>query len=299
MSPRASERRGFTFIEVLAVIGIVGILIAMLLPAVQSVREAARRMQCLNNLMQVVTALQHYQNVHEVLPSGVVNDRGPIANLPRGYHHGWLIPLLPYLERGNLARRFNNRVGLYASANLTVRSVSVALFLCPSDGGPYRRADGVALNNYAACHNDVEAPIGAKDNGAFFLNSRVGYEDIPDGTSHTIFVGEKKRYALDFGWASGTRATLRNAGISPNAPDLLYGKGPIVTWQDEDDVYPGVPAHPDPDNPNLVGGFSSHHPGGSNFAFGDGSVRFMSQSIGIIVLRRLANRADGEVIEDF
>lgn len=297
--PGPAARRGFTYIEMLVVISIVAILVGMLLPGLNACREAARRCQCVNNLMQLATALQHYQNVHEVLPSGVVDGRGPIRNVPRGYQRGWLVPLLPYLDLPNVARRFDDRAGLYAAENTTVRSVKVAVFLCPSDPGPYIRGDGVALNSYAACHNDFESPIGARDHGAFFLNSRVGYEDVPDGLSNTIFVGEKLRFAPDLGWASGTRATIRNAGVHINSPDFLFGKGPIVRWETDDETFPGVPVEPDPTNPRLVGGFGSRHPGGANFAFGDGSVRYLRASLPIGLLRLLANRADGEPVEGF
>jgi prepilin-type processing-associated H-X9-DG protein len=283
----------------MVVFAIVCVLVSLLLPAVGACREAARRNYCVNNMMQLAVALQHYQNVHEVLPPGVVNGTGPIKNLPRGYHHGWLIQLLPYLEQGPLAHQFNDTVGLYAGENLTVRSYEIGSFLCPSDGGPHRRANGVALNNYAACHNDLEAPIGARNSGSFFLNSRIGYEDIPDGTSNTIFVGEKKRHSLDLGWASGTRATLRNAGIRPNAPDLLYGMEPIPSWDDDDDSFAGTLVQPDPNNPDLVGGFSSAHRGGANFAFGDGSVRFLTDAIRPKILRCLANRRDGEIHNEY
>jgi prepilin-type processing-associated H-X9-DG protein len=184
----------------------------------------------------------------------------------------------------------------------TARTTVLAILLCPSDFGPLYRGDGAAQNNYAACHADREAPIGARNNGSFFLNSRVGYEDIPDGTSQTIFVGEKLRQGLDLGWASGTRATLRNAGIPINSPDLLYGKTQITMrdYDDDDQTETSlIPIDPDPHNPNLVGGFSSPHPGGANFAFGDGGVRYLRQSISASVFRRLANRADGEPIEDY
>jgi prepilin-type N-terminal cleavage/methylation domain-containing protein/prepilin-type processing-associated H-X9-DG protein len=290
--------RAFTLIEILVVIAIVAILVVLLLPAVQAVREAARRCWCTNNLMQLATALQQYQNTHEVLPPGVTNDSGPIQNLPRGVHHGWLIQLLPYLDAKNVARRFDDAVGLYATENLTVRSVQIGIFLCPSDPGPYRRPDGVAQTNYAAVHNDRETPIGARNNGAFFLNSRIGYEDIPDGTSHTLFVGEKLRVALDLGWASGTRATLRNAGFRLNSPDLLYGTRPIPTSNGDDDDT-SILIDPDPTNPALVGGFSSSHPGGANFCLGDGSVRYVKDSIFSRTFRCLANRADGEVVSDY
>jgi prepilin-type N-terminal cleavage/methylation domain-containing protein/prepilin-type processing-associated H-X9-DG protein len=289
--------RGFTLMEVLVVTAIITVLITLLLPAVQSVREAARRCHCVNNLMQLGTALQHYQNVHELLPPGVINDTGPIKNLPRGYHHGWLSQLLPYIEAKNVARRLSDSTGLYVAGNATVRAIEIGVLLCPSDTNPRRAPSGVAQTNYAACHNDLEVPIGTRNNGAFFLNSRVSYEDIPDGTSATIFVGEKRRFALDLGWASGTRSTLRNAGIRINAPDLLYGNKPIEAYDDED--LDPISIDPDPTNPNLVGGFSSLHPGGANFAFGDGSVRYLRQSIGARVFRSLANRADGELLVDY
>ena len=185
-------RGGFTFIELLVVVAIMGVLVVLLLPAVHAVREAARRCTCINNMLQISLALQHYQNVHEVLPSGVVNDTGPIQNTPRGLHHGWMIQLLPYLEAKNVSRRFDDDTDLYAAENLTVRSVQIGTFFCPSDNGPLVRPDGVLQNNYAACHDDHETPIGANNSGCFFLNSRIGFEDIPDGTSVTIFIGEKK-----------------------------------------------------------------------------------------------------------
>jgi prepilin-type N-terminal cleavage/methylation domain-containing protein/prepilin-type processing-associated H-X9-DG protein len=299
MTSATGPRKGFTLIELIVVFAIICVLVTLLLPAVAACRESARRNQCVNNLMQLAVALQHYQNVHEVLPPGVVNGTGPITNVPRGYHRGWLVQLLPYFEQDNIARRFDDAANLYAVENSTVRSFQIGILLCPSDGGPHVRTDGVSLNNYAACHNDLEAPIGARDKGAFFLNSRIAYEDIPDGTSNTIFVGETKRHELDLGWASGTRATLRNVGIRPNAPDLLYGKEPITPWDDVDESSVSGPLQPDPNNPNLVGGFSSSHRGGANFTFGDGSVRFLSDSIRSKVYRCLANRADGEIVQPY
>ena len=239
----SGARGGFTFIELVVVVGIIGFLLTLLVPIVPAIREASRRCSCLNNMLQISVALQHYQNVHEVLPSGVVNDTGPIQNVPRGFHHGWMIQLLPYLEAKNVGRRFDDATGLYAAENLTVRSVQIGAFFCPSDPGPQTRPDGVAENNYAACHNDRETPIGARNNGCFFLNSRIGYEDIPDGTSLTIFFGEKRRFAGDLGWASGTRATLRNTGFRFDSPDLLYGSKDIAPY----DVEFRPRLHRDPD----------------------------------------------------
>jgi prepilin-type N-terminal cleavage/methylation domain-containing protein/prepilin-type processing-associated H-X9-DG protein len=292
--------RAFTLIELAVVIAIVCVLVCLLLPAVQAVREAARRNTCLNNLAQLVIAVQQYQNVHEVLPPGIVNTTGPIQNVPRGFHHGWLVQLLPYVEQNNIARQLNDAASLYAPENRTVRSYQIRTFLCPSDpaGGSLARG-GVAQTNYAACHNDVEAPISTRNRGSIFLNSRVTYEDIPDGTAHTIFVGEKRIFALDLGWASGTRATLRNVGIPLNEPDLVFGTRPISLPDEGEGTSDGPSLMPDPTNPNLVGGFSSAHPGGANFAFGDGSVRYIAARVGARILRSLANRADGEIMNDF
>jgi prepilin-type processing-associated H-X9-DG protein len=305
MTPRRSPARrgpGFTLIEILVIISIVGVLASLLLPAIQQCREAARRSACINNLGQIAVALQQYQNVHDVLPPGVVNATGPILNLPRGYHHGWMLQILPFMDEGPVARCFDDAIDLYAPEHGTARSPVIASFLCPSDGGVILSSDRVAQGNYAGCHNDLETPIGANDHGVFFLNSRVGYEDVPDGSATTIFVGEKLRFGQDLGWASGTRATLRNTGFRPNSPDVLYGTKPIMPWDDDDPDStepPARPFDPDPTNPGLVGGFSSRHNGGANFAFGDSSVRFIREGIDPRILRGLANRADGNLHEAY
>ena len=98
---------GFTLIELLVVIAIISVLIALLLPAVQAAREAARRAQCCNNLMQLGIALQDYESAHEMLPPGVVNQTGPILDQPKGYHFGWLVQILPYCELKNVYNHFN------------------------------------------------------------------------------------------------------------------------------------------------------------------------------------------------
>src|SRR4051812_39085560 len=106
MSRRTRGRPGFTLIELLVVIAIISVLIALLLPAIQAAREAARRVQCVNNLMQIGIAVQNYESSHEILPPGVVDLAGPIQNVPKGYHASWMVQLLPYLEQKNVARRF-------------------------------------------------------------------------------------------------------------------------------------------------------------------------------------------------
>jgi len=288
-------RRAFTLIELLVVIAIIAVLIALLLPAVQSAREAARRAQCCNNVMQLGLTIINYESSHERLPPGVVNDTGPVLDLPKGYHFGWLTQILPYCEQRNLYNHFNFTLGLYELQNFTTRTTLSRSFLCPSDPGPNRGAGLIAMTSYVGIHNDAEAPIAANNKGVFFLNSSIRYEDITDGTSQTIFVGEKLNDGLDLGWASGTRASLRNTGSTINSTGKLSGtvlgsRGlpGADAGNDESEVAPGTPT--------FVGGLSSRHPGGANFAFGDGSVRFLKNSISPGVLNLLASRADGEIV---
>jgi prepilin-type N-terminal cleavage/methylation domain-containing protein/prepilin-type processing-associated H-X9-DG protein len=272
----------FTLIELLVVIAIISVLIALLLPAVQAAREAARRAQCCNNLMQLGIALQNYEAAHEMLPPGVVNQTGPILDQPKGYHYGWLVQILPYCELKNMYNHFNFNIGLYDTQNITTRGNLVRVFLCPSDPGPNRSPSGAAMTSYAGSHNDIETPINTTNNGVLFLNSTIRFEDVIDGTSQTVFVGEKTNDGLGEGWASGTRASLRNMGSSLKLPPVA--SSPVSTASDSFD------------NLSFVGTFSSRHPGGANFAFGDGSVRFLKTSTSPNIRYWLANRADGEII---
>ncbi len=101
------RRGGFTMIELATVVAIIAVLIALLLPAVQSAREQARRTQCINNLIQIGVALWNYESTHEVLPPGVVNPTGPVDDRATGYHFGWITQILPYLEQRNLDHHLN------------------------------------------------------------------------------------------------------------------------------------------------------------------------------------------------
>ena len=212
------------------VIAIIGILIALLLPAVQAAREAARRSQCTSNLSQLGIALHLYQGVYEVFPPGVVNPKGPIRSEPIGYHMSWLAQILPYIEEQVLFDHIDFSQGAYAKKNAPAAAIGVRLFTCPSDGGarygswssspsaavPSEDLGPRGMSSYAGCHHDVEAPIAADNHGVFFLNSRIRPRDVKDGLSHTLFVGEKGIEPNDLGWMSGTRATLRNTGALPS-----------------------------------------------------------------------------------
>ncbi len=120
------RRSAFTMIELLTVVAIIAVLIALLLPAIFSSREIARRLQCNNNLLQLGIAMGNYVSTHAVLPPGVVNDTGPIQNVPRGYHFGWAVQILPFIEQKNLYNQFDFRRGLYEGRNSTVQSARVS-----------------------------------------------------------------------------------------------------------------------------------------------------------------------------
>lgn len=281
------RRQGFTLIELLVVIAIIAVLVALLLPAVQQAREAARRTQCKNNLMQIGIALHNYEMRHECLPPGSIDPNRPIRNEAKGYHVGWMVQVMPDLDCSNVFQRFNFSVDVYDKANDGPRGVQISTLLCPSNGAV--RGLGTGITTYAGCHHDIEVPIDIDNNGVLFLNSRIRYRDIRDGSSNTIFVGETADVD-PLGWASGTRATLRNtSSIGGGGMGLRPGM-PVVA---------AVP----PVDPNAalleVGGFSSVHAGGAQFVLGDGSVRFINQSINPQVFKNLGNRADGELPSDF
>jgi prepilin-type processing-associated H-X9-DG protein/prepilin-type N-terminal cleavage/methylation domain-containing protein len=279
MNPQARWRRrdlgGFTLIELLVVMAIIGVLIGLLLPAVQASRGAARRVECVNNMSQTSLAILNYENAFESFPAGSINPTGPITNKAQGYHASWVTQTLPFLEQTMLYNNINFGLSMYAGGNDTARRTTMRTLLCPADGGP-RVVNGFGLTNFAGNHHHTEAPIDVTNTGLLFLNSQVRTEDIEDGSSNTILIGEKLRDATDLGWASGTRATLRNGGTPINGPTPA-----------------AVAALPDP-----VGGFGSKHPGGANFAFADGHVRFLTATTKPAILQSQLNRQDGGLIPE-
>lgn len=296
--------RGFTLIELLIVIAIIAILIALLLPAVQQAREAARRTQCKNNLVQLVLALQNYQIAFDVLPPGTVNPTGPIKTEEKGYHVSWIVQSLPHLEQQNVYRMFDFTHGVYTPENAAVRTTVLPVLICPSDPlGGARSAPSVP-SNYAGNHHDREAPIDVDNNGVLFLNSAIRVEDVPDGTSNTIYVGERTIMptgplgGTELGWVSGTASTLRNTShLADGYTRTVLGLPGSQAGPLPPPVPPDAPGAKDPRL--LVGGYDSKHAGGFQCGFGDSSARFINVNVNSKIFRSLMNRADGEAVGDF
>ncbi|MEM8865214.1 MAG: DUF1559 domain-containing protein [Planctomycetota bacterium] len=278
-----SHRRGaFTLVELLVVIAIIGILISLLLPAVQAAREAARRTSCLNNLTQLGLALHNYEFTHETLPAGVTNPTGPIRSEPEGIHVSWIVKILPFIEERAMYERFDQEAGVYADANAKLRALEINCLVCPSDwGAVLNEEETIARSTYVGCHHDEEAPIDSDNRGLLFLNSAVRHLDILDGSSRTLMLSEALTDPEGLGWASGTRATLRNTStINDELAKQLRGRGV--------ETPPTLPS-------SFVGGLSSAHPAVVNCTFADGSCRAIRDDIDAKVLRQIGSRNDGQL----
>jgi prepilin-type N-terminal cleavage/methylation domain-containing protein/prepilin-type processing-associated H-X9-DG protein len=312
-----SSRSAFTLVELLVVIAIIGVLVALLLPAVQAAREAARRASCTSRMSNLILAVHNYEMAHGVYPPGTIDAKGPIVNVPKGYHHNWAIQILPYLEEQNTYNAIDKSVSVYDRKNAPAARAMPRIFACPSSAWSTR-----GHHNYAGVHHEQEKPIDANDNGVFFLNSRLRYDDVTDGSAHTLYLGEKIPDGWDLHWMSGTRTTLRNTGSAINSLTTRTGMAParpidlIVPESDEAaaaaeaandaasaEAAPQSPpagtAPAAPGTPFYVGGFGSEHPGGANFAFGDGRVQYLSASINNAVYVQLGHRKDGKLTPNY
>lgn len=312
MSAPTSRQRGFTLIELLVVIAIIGALVALLLPAVQAAREAARRSQCVNNIKQIALAMHNYHDTNGCFPFALIqaNDK-----------YSCFTGVLPYLEQAPLFAAYNTNVGPRKPENTTTSSTTVQTYICPSMTLPYAKpdianADYLAPTSYATSNGNAYADLYSRRHiygepkgviiGASTTNSGdtasplttvacppINVSAITDGSSNTVFIGEQD-YALKNDFFSST---------SPKAGQFRGGQGVwahgyprglnFSTWGKLNNH---MITSDNTSEDSGIYSFRSQHSGGVNFAFSDGSIRFVKDSVSKPIYRSLSTRAGGEVI---
>jgi prepilin-type N-terminal cleavage/methylation domain-containing protein/prepilin-type processing-associated H-X9-DG protein len=318
--PRA--RPAFTLIELLVVIAIIGVLIGLLLPAVQAAREASRRAQCVNNLKQIALAAHNYESALGVFPPGQIKVQFPTTPRFRGF--SLFVNMLPYLDqqplynRWNFANPMDNVEGTTANTSFVL-----GILLCPSDEIPQNPVSSsstrwYAISSYGGSGGSQSHPPGSLSSDGIFHASgpaapgfrQVRVADVRDGLSNTLFFGERNHVDPNYdtfvapGWViepmgqwgwwapSGGNFGLSDVTMSTVAPiNFRIGfthanRPPSVGGAADFAAY----------DAQRVGSFGSQHPGGANFALGDGSVRFLKDSTAETVLRALGTRAGNEAI---
>jgi prepilin-type N-terminal cleavage/methylation domain-containing protein/prepilin-type processing-associated H-X9-DG protein len=309
-------RRGFTLVELLVVIAIIAVLMGLLIPAVQKVREAANRIQCSNNLKNLGLALHNYHDVNRKFPPGALGKRAGFPQFDGLPSHGLGTFLLPHLEQDSLFRQYRLDVSWFDPPNQPVVTKQLPVWQCPS-AEANRIQDGSLItvtppvielfNGYAACgdyagilgvHPELVArgvivpPEGPRDvagyySGVFEQNATRRFADILDGTSRTILMAEcagrpqlwQGRKKVPNVWLTGGPWASRS---------LLWGRG---ATQDGSAFYGKCAINCTNDREVY-----SFHPGGANAVFADGSVQFLTEGMSINVLAALITRAGGEVV---
>ncbi len=282
------RRRGFTLIELLVVISIIGVLIALLLPAVQRAREAARRISCTNNLKQIGIAFHSYHDAHNRLPIGYTFTPGYIRG---GF--GWGAMILPEVEQEPLFDATNFSLPLWNESNTTTATTAVSFFLCPSDEtsqGRFLEREGFryAKTSYVASFGPGNMDASPDDRrGLFSRNSSTRFAEVTDGLSQTLAGGERH---------NGTFAVVIGSHEHIDAETVWVG----AVKEDPDDDHAHTTLFQASHTPSS--GFmndqdaASRHDGGANFLFGDGSVKFLKNTINLGVYQALSSRSGGEVI---
>lgn len=283
------QRQGFTLVELLVVIAIIGVMVGLLLPAVQAAREAARRMQCSNNFKQIGIAVHNYHDTFGTFPPGFTDYIGDGGN---GW--GWGVFLLPFMEQSALYDAINPTKQRFPLANTEdlykVCQTPVAAYRCPSDPGRElnNHRGNFATSNYIGLwgSNSAAGTHTGAGNGMFFYRSRLKMRDVLDGTTNVLMIGERAfPDSANSGkpWRGGIYAGVRT-DLGPGWGSTMRG-----VWT--------TPNHSL--NGTDVWAFSSLHPGGVQFVLVDGSVRHVSESINSDVLMLLAQRASGKPVPEW
>ena len=323
---RSRRRSGFTLIELLVVIGIIAVLVALLIPAVQAARQAAMRVQCLNNLKQIGIALHNYHDGAGVFPPGLIahNDEGTTTGvtafcrpvkpvLPTIYGYpgwAWAGMILSQMEQATLYNQINFAVTDVDWENDTINLTRVASYICPADAAPITflvvdsAGQTAAVPQYMPVSNYVgvfgtgvipEVPL--TNDGIFGRNSNVCMRDIQDGLSQTMAVGERSSNLAYATWpARVPGGWLYQTSVMNNGGPYVPTQGAATGAQ----VLAPVGLVDGPRTPNNLSGhpedFASRHTGGANFLFADGSVRFIKNSVSYRTFLSLATRDGGEVV---
>jgi prepilin-type N-terminal cleavage/methylation domain-containing protein len=329
---RLPRRTGFTLIELLVVIAIFAILMGLLLPAVQKVREAASRIKCTNNLKQIGLALHNHHDTMGWFPPGYVDGNTNPNSTPDndvGPGWGWAAYLLPYIEQDNVYKQINFSQPVGIGVNAQISLLHLTIYACPSDS--YQQAfpvydstftnpiATVAHANYVGCNGWIECFNGAGGNpgsagndglaggagqsgvGLFWRNSHTRIADVTDGLSNTIVVGERSGNHAPVTW-TGAVAGGRCPAWMATQPPAPYAPPPGPAYDNADFGEALVLAHgnathlPSADFPIFDPDvFYSMHTHGANFQFGDGSVHFLSSGINPYTYQYLCTIAGGEV----
>jgi len=272
-------------VELLVVISIIGLLVALVLPAVQAARESARRTSCTNNLRQMGIALSTYHDTFTTLPAAVADSWAGSTQL-----HSWAIYILPYVEESPLFDMYDFPAGQNAEVNRRVVSTPLSIYSCPSSDDKYYEGDGhYAKGDYAAS-SGIE-PVA--NGGVMFPASHVGFKKIIDGLSQTLLVGEL--YYHNLGWARGSAAGTNGGGGGGGA---AFSRGVSRWWSCNS---PCAQAGLNPPNTDCNNHceqrfqFSSPHAEGVYFLFCDGHIRFLEESIDKGTLKALTTIAGEEI----
>ncbi len=305
------RRPGFTLIELLVVIAIIAVLVALLLPAVQQAREAARRTQCKNNLKQIGLAIHNYESATLVFPPsstsaftrGVWNWPGAGPNDRTIHLHSFASLILPHLEGTNIYNGIDYNVSSLAPANRTIASQILPFYRCPSYTGsdvskdPYYTTtvgyDKFAIRNYVAM--GAKTVVGLSGaipaDGVMYPGSRTGFRDITDGTSNTVMIAETREENASV-WIDGSTASVAARWLDLTSP-TYSGNSVSINHR---------PYFPGGIFPSSIGqdwGPSSFHTGGAHHLLCDGSVRFLSENMDVLLYDGLVSRNGGEVLGEF
>jgi prepilin-type N-terminal cleavage/methylation domain-containing protein len=295
----ARSRQALTLIELLVVVAIIAILIALLVPAVQGVRESAARAQCSNNLKQIGLAMHNYHDRNCALPPGYTSkDKADGSDGGPGW--GWAAYLLDDLEQGNLAHQLDLTSGIHSAPDSVCTQV-LAVYLCPSDSmaEPFSVMNknnmaitDVGPSHYVAMFGTGDMPIqqNAIGDGVFYRNSKTRLAEVTDGLSNTLLVGERGSNLARASW-TGAAPTAVVPAIPTSLP---AGEAPALSLGNTSDST-GTYV---PNSLQSVTGYSSYHPGIVQFLFGDGSVRPIRDGVAPLTWKSLGTRAGGELIGD-